>query len=230
MLKKFLVGGVTLAFCFFLSAPLVDTQESADVTVNADFQSILILLVDGTDTGNNLLSGHYSTDETCEFGDVDALGTAISNGDTMVNGISGTPVDSSGNALTSPYDPNCVGSWYPILAATGGNNYADHANAAVGIFVLGVNRSGTSYSLTVAASLSTNTTNVTIDQLKWKDDGTDSTTYENYTSFSTSSTSVASSSGIFWRTHLFHDYGLLVEFEDEPGPNSWTVTYTLSAT
>jgi len=232
MLKKLLVGGVVLAFCFFLSAPLVDTQtqESANVTVNADFQSILILLVDGTDDGHSIFSGHYSTGETCDFGNVDAIGTAISGGDTMVNGIRGVPVDASGNPLSSPYDSNCDGSFYHVLYATGGNSLSDRTGAGIGIFALGVQLSGTSYSLDVSAQLTQNTANVTIDQLKWKDDG-DSTSqgYGDYTSFSTASQNIDTDSGIFYRGVFYHDYGLLVQFEDEPGTNSWTVTYTLTA-
>jgi hypothetical protein len=229
MLKKFLVGGSVLAFCFFLSVPLVNTQQTADVTVSAQFQSILILLVDGTDDGHNLLGGDYTTSENCNFGNVDAIGTAITGGDTMVNGITGTPVDASGNPLTSAYDPNCDGSFYPVLSGTGTNSVTDRTDAGIGIFALGVQPGGTSYTLDVTAQLSSNTTNVTIDQLKWKDDADSSSGYTGYTAFSTTSANIDSATSILYRQIFYHDYGLLVQFEDEPGTNTWIVTYTLTA-
>ncbi|MCP2521022.1 hypothetical protein NLD30_11345 [SCandidatus Aminicenantes bacterium Aminicenantia_JdfR_composite] len=190
----------------------------------------MVLLVDGTDDGNNLLGGDYSQNENCNFGNVDAIGTAITGGDSMVNNITGTPVDASGNPLTSPYDPTCDGSFYHILYATGGNSATDRTGAGIGIFALGVQASGTSFSLDVTASLSSNTTNVTIDQLKWKDDSTSTSRgYTDYTDFSTGLTNIDTFTGIFYRAFLYHDYGLLVQFEDEPGTNTWTVTYTLTA-
>ena len=229
MLKKLFVGGFALSVLFFLSVPLVNTQQTANVTVSASFQSILILLVDGTDYGHNLLTGDYTTDESCNFGNVDAIGTAISGGDTMVNGIAGIPVDASGNQLTSPYDPDCDGSFYPILSGTGTNSPTDRTDAGIGIFVLGVQLGGTSYTLNVVATLNSYTTNVTIDQLKWKDDATSSSGYTGYTAFSTTSVNIDTDSGILYRKIFYHDYGLLVQFEDEPGTNTWTVTYTFTA-
>jgi len=105
MIKKRLILGGCLILCLFLFAPVLFSPD-ATVSVTVNFQSFLLLATDGTDTGNNLFSesesGDYNDSEACNFGNVNALGTEISGGDSMVDGIEGVLVDSAGNPLTAP--------------------------------------------------------------------------------------------------------------------------------
>jgi hypothetical protein len=85
------------------------------------------------------------------------------------------------------------------------------------------------WSLSTSAQLLSSTTNVTVNQLKWKMDATTSNGFQGYTAFTTSSTIIASGNSNF-RGYIYLDYGLLVEYADAPGANSWLVTYTLIST
>jgi hypothetical protein len=73
---------------------------------------------------------------------------------------------------------------------------------------------------------------VTVDQLKWKEDGTamPAAGYSDYTAFTTTQSSIRTGGPGTLEFHLFHDYGLLVEFTDTAGPNIWNITYTLATT
>ena len=72
---------------------------------------------------------------------------------------------------------------------------------------------------------------VTVGQLKWKDNATTGGSgYTDYTDFSAGSTNITSGGAGALHLNLFHDYGLLVEFSDDTGNYTWTVTYTLTTT
>ncbi len=206
----------------FLNYSILNTQQTATVTVTAQPQQVFYFGVDGTDEG-----WFSSTNENCDLGNLDARGTPISGappGTPDVNGISGIPVDSSGSPLSSPNDPACIGSFYPIFSQTGGNFWLWHPNSAIAIIIwAGWDET---WNLTVRAQLVANSQNVAIDQLKWKDDTIQANGYQGYIDFSTSNVQVASGRGLRF---LYHDYGLLVEYEDEPGRNVWRVTYTLTS-
>jgi hypothetical protein len=231
MLKKgfILVGGLML--CLFLFAPALFCPD-ATVSVTANFQSFLTLLVDGTDVGNSLILGHYSASEACNFGLVDARGTSITGGDISVNGQTGLPVDSTGGGLVSPYDPNCVGSFYPIFSSTGGNGANDHLTACLGIEGRGT--SVANYNLLVRAAVSspaTTGTPIAVGQLKWKDDATASPSgYRGYTDFTVAPGPTIHSGPGEVNFLLFHDYGLLVLYANSTGAVTWVITYTLTAT
>jgi hypothetical protein len=235
MIKKHLILGGCLILCLFLFAPELFSPD-ATVSVTANFQSFLLLATDGTDTGNDLFSeaedGDYSASEVCRFGNVNALGTGISGGDSMVDGIEGVLVDSTGNPLIGPPLTNSVGSFYPIIEATGGNNERDHPNACMGIVGLGsyVDNFNLVVSATVAGSVTPGATAVSVGQLKWKDDrAASSGGYTGYTDFSTDPYTILPGSGVV-NFLLFHDYGLLVLFANATGIVTWTITYTLTAT
>jgi hypothetical protein len=231
MAKINLVFCSALVLCLLFVPASFDAQEtkSSAVTVQADINDVLVLIIDGTDVGENLYSEDYTTSETCNLGTVDALGTPITGGDIAVNNVKGDPVDASGNELTSPYDPRCIGSFYQFFKTDGKNDPTHHTNSAIGIYARGTNVN--TYSLVVQAAVS-GTANVTVDQLKWKEDGTATATagYSNYTAFATTPYSIRTGGPGTLELHLFHDYGLLVEFTDTAGTNIWNITYTLATT
>jgi|Deesub1362B_J571_1020462.scaffolds.fasta_scaffold00504_11 hypothetical protein len=217
MKKRFLL----IFLLTILNYSILNTQQTATLTISAQPQQWLRLRIDGTDPGWGATSN-----EKCEFGNLDARGTPITgapSGDPNVNGISGIPVDSSGLPLSSSNDPACVGSFYPLFSVTGGNFLKWHPNSALAIRIF----SWDTWQLTVSAQLTTHTQNVIIGQLKWKDDSTSANGYQGYTDFSTSNILIASGGPTF--RFLYHDYGLLVEYEDEPGTNIWRITYTLTS-
>jgi hypothetical protein len=203
-------------------------QQNASVSIEFELAQPLGVVrfqLDGTDAGY-VLSGN----ETCDIGYVDSIGTPISGapaGNPDVNGTAGIPVDSSGAPLGSFYDTGCVGAFYPLFAAAGGYNNEQHPNSAICIYL---HLTGNpTWSLSNSAQLLSSTTNVTVDQLKWKMDATTANGYQGYTGFTTSSTVIASGNSNF-RDYLYIDYGLLVENADAPGANVWLVTYTLVET
>jgi len=147
-------------------------------------------------------------------------------GNPDVNGVAGMPVDSSGAALASFTDPGCIGAFYPLFAATGGNVNNQHPSCALCILVRLLFTGG--WTLSTSAQLIASTTNVTLDQLKWKRDATASNGFQSYTAFTTSSVLVDSGGASFLISrYIYIDYGLLVEYTDAPGVNTWLVTYTL---
>jgi len=235
MIKRHLIilGGC-LILCLFLFAQVFFSQD-ATVSVTANFQSFLTLLTDGTDTGNDLFpdtgDGDYTILEACNFGNVNALGTEISGGDPMVDGIEGVLVDSTGNPIISPPLTNSVGSFYPILETAGGNDERDHPNACLGIVGLGsyVDNFNLVVSATVSGSVTPGGTAVSVGQLKWKDDATASSGgYIGYTDFAALPHTILTGAGVV-NFLLFHDYGLLVLFANVTGIVTWTITYTLTA-
>jgi hypothetical protein len=194
-----------------------------------------LLATDGTDDGNDLFpeaeDGNYTASEACKFGNVDALGTAISGGDSMVEGIEGVLVDSSGNPLISPPLTNSVGSFYPIFEIAGDNDERDHPNACLGIVGLGsyVDNFNLVVSATVATSSTTPGTPVSVGQLKWKDDASASSGgYNGYHDFAALHATILTGTGVV-NFLLFHDYGLLVLFANATGSVTWTILYTLTA-
>jgi hypothetical protein len=234
MAKKNLVFCSALVLCLLFVPAGFDAQEtpiSTTVTVQADINDVLVLIIDGTDDGENLYSEDYDTSETCNLGTVDALGTPITGGvaDPAVNNVKGDPVDASGNELTSPYNPTCIGSFYQFFKVDGKGDPTQHSTSAIGIYARGTNV--LTYSLSVQAAV-LGTANVTVDQLKWKEDGAATPTagYSNYTAFDTTHHSIRTGGPGTLEFHLFHDYGLLVEFTDTAGPNIWNITYTLATT
>lgn len=228
MLKK-LTPIMAVALLLLAFSPSLKAQQTATVTVNATIAGVLYLRVDGTDAGNSLYAANYSTAETCNLGTLDAIGTAIAGGDAMVTGITGLAVNATGNTVANGVDdPSCVGSFYRILAATGGNDETAHANAALGVYARGSRV--TTYNLAVAAAVTGNAS-VTVGQLKYKLDATaNSDGYIGYTDFTTSSQNLTSGAAGAIRFLLFYDLGLLVEFDDAPGAYTWTLTYTLTTT
>jgi hypothetical protein len=232
MVKKKLVFCSALVLCLLFVPASFDAQEtkSSAVTVQADINDVLVLIIDGTDVGENLYSGDYTTNETCNLGTVDALGTPITGGgaDPAVNNVKGDPVDALGNELTSPYDPRCIGSFYQFFKVDGKGDPTQHSTSAISIYARGTNV--LTYSLSVQANKVPVTGNVTVDQLKWKEDGpvTPTAGYSNYTAFDTTQHSIRTGGPGTLEFHLFHDYGLLVEFTDSAGPNIWNITYTLA--
>jgi hypothetical protein len=205
-------------------------QQSASVNVEFDLaqpKMILSFTIDGTDAGWDL-----SANETCNLGILDSNGTPISGapaGDPNVNGVAGIPVNSSGAALASFYDAACIGAFYPLFAATGGSTTNQHPNTAICIRVVLLLTGG--WTLSTSAQLLGSTTNVTLDQLKWKPDATASNGFQNYTAFTTSGILVDSGgASILISRYIYIDYGLLVEYADAPGANIWLVTYTLVET
>ena len=232
MAKKILIFCSALVLCFFLIPDSFDAQEttSSSVTLQTNINDVLVLIIDGTDVGENLLGGDYTTNETCNLGTVDALGTPITGGDPAVNNQKGDPVDGLGNELTSPYDPQCIGSFYQFFKADGKNDPANHLTSAIGIYARGTNVN--TYSLLVQANKVPVTGNVTVDQLKWKEDGavTPAAGYSDYTAFATTPNTIRTGGPGTLEFHLFHDYGLLVEFTDTAGSNIWNIIYTLATT
>jgi hypothetical protein len=209
---------------------LYSQQQSASVSIEFELaqpQLILNFTIDGTDAGWNL-----SANETCTIGNVDGRGTPISGapvGDPNVNGVAGIPVNSTGAPLANFYDAACVGAFYPLFAATGGNNTNNHPSCAICIYIRLFWSGG--WTLSSRAQLLSSTANVTLNQLKWKLDATASSGYQNYTSFTAASVQIASGGGgILVTQYLYFDYGLLVENADAPGTNVWLVTYTLTET
>lgn len=231
MIKRHLILGGSLIICLFLFAPVLFSPD-ATVSVTANFQSFLLLSTDGTDLGNDLFSevGDYTESEACNFGNVNALGTAISGGDSMVDGIEGVLVGSTGNPIIGPPLTDSVGSFYPILEAADGNTETDHPTACLGIVGLGsyVDNFNLVVSAIVTGPAATTGTPVSVDQLKWKPDGTASSGYTGYTDFAAAPYTILTGAGVV-NFLLFHDYGLLVLFANATGSVRWTITYTLAA-
>jgi hypothetical protein len=229
--KKNLVFCSALVLCLLFVPASFDAQEttSSTVTLQADIDDVLVLIIDGADVGENLYSEDYTTNEACNLGTMDALGTPITGGYPAVNNQKGDPVDASGNELTSPYDPTCIGSFYQFFKADGEGDPTQHSTSAIGIYARCTNVN--TYSLVVQAAVS-GTANVTVDQLKWKEDGavTPTAGYSDYTAFTTTPYSIRTGGLGTLEFHLFHDYGLLVEFTDTAGTNIWNITYTLATT
>lgn len=214
---------------FFLLAGIHLVAQDT-VTVNAQIQGHLTFILDATDAGGSLVGGDYSVNETSNLGIVDAGGTATAGGDAAILGISGLPVNAAGLDLSAGdgfFDLNCVGAFYPFLVATAGMNPTQHNNAALAIYARGsrVNSYDLSTSAIVAGDPS-----VTDSQLKWKDDATASNGFQGYTDFSGVGVSIASGGVGGFHMLLFHDYGLLVEYDDAPGNFTWTIIYTLTTT
>jgi hypothetical protein len=175
--------------------------------------------VDATDAGWN-----PSGNEIIELGNVDAVGTVISGapaGDPNINGINGIPVGEGGAPLSNPYDSKCRGAFYSFFPGTGGNKNNQHPQSAVCIFLLTFGR----WKITSSARLINSTPNVSVNQLKWKMDGASALGARDYIDFTTSEDIVAS--GVDAWQFFYLDYGLLVEYDDAPGTNTWLITYTL---
>jgi len=224
--SKLFVPIVLAAICFSYNNGYAQQQNAS---VNVEFEvaqplGVVRFELDGADTGY-VLSGN----EICDLGYVDSRGAPISGapvGDPNVTGIAGVPVDSTGAPLASFDDVACIGAFYPLFAAAGGENNEQHPNSAICMFL---HLTGNpTWSLSTSAQLLSSTTNVTVGQLKWKMDATTSNGFQSYTGFTTSGTIVASGNSNF-RGYLYLDYGLLVEYADAPGANSWLVTYTLTS-
>ena len=220
-----------LVMILFLGAGITLLGQDT-VTVNATIRGVTTFVLDGTDAGGSRPAGHYTTAETCNFGSLDAAGGAITGGDALVTGLTGLPVDAAGADLSGGdgfADPNCVGAFYPFFVAVGSPDQTAHADAGLAIYAHSTGIA--TYSLDVAAAKTAGDASVTVGQLKWK---TNSTTggsgYQDYTNFSGASTNIINGSGNLTPTYLFHDYGLLVEFTDVTGANTWLVTYTLTTT
>ncbi|MDQ1351446.1 MAG: hypothetical protein QG657_1748 [Acidobacteriota bacterium] len=220
-----LVVPIVLTVICLLYSNSYAQQQSASAAVEFELAPPLAIIafnIDGTDA-----LWTRTANETCDLGNVDSRGTPISGapvGNPNVNGIAGIPVDSTGAPLASFDDPGCVGAFYPLLAATGGGGNNNHPNSALLIRV----RTNSAWTLTYRAQLLAATTNVTVDQLKWKMDAAASNGYQGYTAFPTADTLLASGAGAV-NTRYYVDYGLLVEDADAPGANSWLVTYTLTS-
>ena len=210
---------VLFTLCLVGGERVYTQQQSATVFAKATVKQFAIFLLDATDAGWGL-----SGNEISELGNVDARGSAISGapaGDPDVNGSVGIPVNAAGAPMVDPDDPNCVGAFYPLFPASGGNTNNQHPNSAICIFLLTFQR----WSITASAQLIGSTPNVTLDQLKWKMDGSPSSGYQDYIDFTTSEYTLASGS---WAWQYYYvDYGLLVEYEDGSGSNTWLITYTL---
>lgn len=194
-------------------------QQSVTASAEANIRAVTIFVIDGTDAGWG-----RSSSEIIEIGVVDAIGSRISGvpiGNPDINGISGIPVNAYGSPVPSYTDPNCIGAFYPILSATGGNSGAHHPNSALSVFLLTFSR----WRISVNAQLINSSPGVSVNQLKWKFDGTSANGFQGYKDFTSSEKEVASGSGAW---HFFYiDYGLVVEHEDGPGLNTWLITYTL---
>jgi hypothetical protein len=215
---KFIIHIALTVICV-LGSKGYSQQQSATASAEVKVESTTIFLIDATDTGWDLAGN-----ETIDIGNVDGRGTAISGaptGNPGLNGIAGIPVDAAGSPLPHPNNPDCIGAFYPFFSADGGNSDYRHPNSAVAIFLLTFNQ----WRISTSARLLSSTPNVTVNQLKWKMDETPAKGFQNYIDFTTSEHVVASGSGSWGFIYL--DYGLLVEHEDEPGPNVWLITYTL---
>jgi len=216
---------IAVAICCLFPGKGYAQQQNASVNVEFEVSPPLAILtfnLDGTDP-----LWDRTANEICNLGTVDSIGTPISGapvGNPNVNGVAGLPVDTTGAPLANFYDAACIGAFYPLLAATGGNTNNNHPNCALLIRV----RTNSAWTLTYRAQLLISTTNVTVDQLKWKMDATASNGFQSYTSFPTANTLLASGAGAV-NTRYYMDYGLLVEPADAPGANSWLVTYTLTS-
>lgn len=215
---------IVLVILFFLSSRGYTQQQSASVSIEFELTPLGVLSfeIDGTDAGMT-----RTENETCDLGIVDSRGTPISGapaGEPDVNGVAGIPVDSTGAPLTSFEDAGCIGAFYPLFAAAGGGTNTLHPNCALLIRL----QSNSAWMFTCQAQLVASTTQVTVDQLKWKMDDTASNGFQSYTNFSSAVTTIASGDGAV-NTRYYMDYGLLVENADAPGANSWLVTYTLTS-
>ena len=210
---------VLFALSLLGTEPVYTQQQSAAVFANATIKQFAIFVVDATDPGWGL-----SGNEVSNLGNVDARGSAISGapaGNPDVNGRVGIPVNAAGAPLADPYNPNCTGAFYPLFPASGGNTNNQHPNSALCIFLITFQR----WRITVSAQLIGSTPNVTLDQLKWKMDAAPSNGSQAYINFTTSEYELASGA-LAWQ-YYYVDYGLLVEYEDGSGSNTWLVTYTL---
>jgi hypothetical protein len=221
---------IAAVICCLIAGKGFTQQQSASVNVEFELSQpkiILTFTLDGTDAGWGL-----AANETCDLGYAASGGTPISGapvGNPDVNGVAGIPVDSSGAALASFTDPGCIGAFYPLFAATGGNVNNQHPGCALCILVRLLFTGG--WTLSTSAQLIASTTNVSLDQLKWKRDATASNGFQSYTAFTTSGVLVDSGGASFLITrYIYIDYGLLVEYPDAPGANTWLVTYTLVET
>lgn len=215
---KFIIP-IALAVICMSGSKGYSQQQSAVASAEARVKSITIFLIDGTDAGWDLAGN-----ETIDIGNVDGRGSTISGaptGNPGLNGIAGIPVDAGGSPLAHPDDPDCIGAFYPFFSAGGGHSDYRHPHSAVTLFLLTFNQ----WRISTSARLLSSTPNVTVDQLKWKMDETPAKGFQNYIDFTTSEHIVASGSASWGFFYL--DYGLLVEHEDEPGPNVWLITYTL---
>lgn len=209
-----------------LSYSKVSEQQLASISAKAEIQAIVVFTIDGTDSGTSA-----SGNEIINLGNVDAGGTPISGapaGNPDVNGVTGIPVNSSGNPLSSQTDPNSIGAFYPIFSATGSNHHHKHPSSALSAFVF-IKPFNEVWQVSVRAQLISSSSNVTIDQLKWKYDATPSIGFQGFTDFSTSETVLLTGNSRI-REYLYIDYGILVEYDDEPGNNTWVVTYTVTST
>ena len=227
-MKKLVLLSIIALGILFLSETAAFAQTTATINLDANIRGVLILRLDGTDANGNLTptaTSAYTTAESMNLGDVDAVGTAIANGDALVNGLTGVPVDAAlGTPANGFEDATCVGALYQFFTATGADDETDHANTALGVYARGSRV--TSYSLDVAASVNGDGS-VTVGQLKWKND---SDAIAAFNDFSAVSANVTSGGAGALRFLLFHDFGLVVEFTDTPATYTWTITYTLTTT
>ncbi len=227
MKKLVLLSIITLGI-LFLAETAAFAQTTATINLDATIRGVLILRLDGTDANGNLVptaTSAYTTAESMNLGDVDAVGTAIANGDALVNGLTGIPVTAAlGTPPNGFEDTTCVGGLYQFFTTTGADDESDHANTALGIYIRG-SRVNT-YSLDVAASVNGDGT-VTVGQLKWKNDADAVAAFND---FSAVSANITSGGAVAPRELLFHDFGLVVEFADTPATYTWTITYTLTTT
>ncbi len=213
--------------CFMIIVPLVITllssigyseQQSAVVSAETNVKGVSILLIDATDMGWGL-----GGEEIMNLGNVDAWGRAVSGapyGDPNVNGIVGIPVDATGAPLSSSSDPGCIGAFYPFFPGTGKNSNNQHLDSAICLFLMTFNQ----WRISTSARLVRASPGVTVNQLKWKMDETPARGSQNYIDFTPNEYTVATGFGA--RQFLYLDLGLLVEYEDGTGPNTWVITYT----
>jgi len=198
--KLFVVAISIILLLFFPATKRIIGQQNATVTVNATINTVLVFEVDGTDADNT-----YAAAETVDYGTVDPDGTATVGGDFA--GLAGTPYGG----------PPTVGAYYDVYAANGGNDHNGHANAALGIHV----KSNKLWDLDVTAAL-VGDASVTIGQLFWQDDSS-----PGWTAFTAASQNIYTNHAR-GNNYEFHDYRLQVEYTDEPGAYTWTLTYTVT--
>jgi hypothetical protein len=232
-----LVAWVSMIFLlYFLS---IAGQSTTYVNVNVGIRSYLMFGLYGARTQPQINKGEteekslqhrnnsiYQGDQTMKvinIGVVDAGGTAITGGDPFMNGVKGRPVNTKLETPSDGFmDPHCVGAFYPFFTKkTSKKETGD--SSSLHIFVRGSRVN----SYTLSASATVTGQSVEVGQLKWKDDGWDKKFYRD---FSLNPGKISTGGPGPLRLSLYHDYGLLVEFDDKPGQYTWTIVYTLTTT
>lgn len=143
----------------------------------------------------------YGSSESVNFGNVDPTGTATT-GDFSV---AGTPIGDDS------------GVYYDVFAANGGNDKHSHPNSALGLHI----KSNREWDLDVTAALIGDPT-VIVGQLYWQDDDN-----PGWTAFSGAVQNIITN-GAQGNSWYFHDYRLEVQYTDEPGVYTWSLTYTVT--